>query len=365
MNASTIRIFTLAAVLALSLVGCAASAGAADPSSPAAALPTWVLEPQEAYPSVRYITAVGSGRSLDEAERDAHDKLGRRFRVLLDASETQREAYQSTTGSTLAERDGADWERSTSLLSTVRLSTNEQLLNAQIVERYHGSDGRYYALGALERLPTARLYAEQMRINADLALTHYQAAQAAPAEEKLKRLAHLRTAESAARSYYALAHIHDVLSGMGGRDLLPGAQDPDLAAIQAAHDEAQHSFAVGLTWTASVPAALRAQLQRAVNGAGLSVAQRGGDVTLELDYDVSLLTIARYNLVRADWRLTISVRDGRGEQIATIIYDERDGGRDEAAARLQAQQRAAQVLSERLPGDVFQALYNEQAEHAD
>jgi hypothetical protein len=375
------RLLALLVMLPMLLSGCAAPADGAASSTAAAPgdLPRWVLDPLQAYPPVRYITAVGSGRTLDEAERDAHDKLARRFRVLLDSRETQHDAYLATTGSTRrrtadddrttgAQRSGGDddpdWERSTSLLSTVRLSAKEQLLNAQILERHHGSDGVYYALGALERLPTARLYAEQMRINADLAETHYQAAQATPEAQTITRLAHLKTAETAARSYRALAHIHDVLSGMGGRDMLPGSAGPDLAAIEAAYDELQHSLAIALDFPGASPAGLRAELRQAVNDMGLALrtGEEEADLTLELAYDVSLRDIARYDMVRADWRLTVAVRDAAGRQIATITYAERDAGRDRSAALQQAEQRAARAVAKRLPGDLFEALYNETAE---
>jgi hypothetical protein len=359
MNANPMNAMTLLLAACLMLVGCAATPGAANPQAAANLVPAWILDPHADHPPVRYITAVGSGLTLDEAERDAHDKLGRRFRVMLDSSETHRDTYQATTGST--HRD-ADWERSTSLLSTVRLSTNEQLLNAQILERYQGDDGRFYALGALERLPTAQLYAEQMRISADLADSHFQAAQGTSAGQKIKRLAHLKAAERAARNYYGLAHIHDVLSGMGGRGLLPGSEGPDLGAIQSAYSELQHNITVSLTWKREPPAGVRTEVKRVVNDLGLAMRQSGkADLVLELDYTVSLRNISQYNLVRADWRLTVGVLDDREQQIGTISYAERDGSSDQSGALLQAEQQAARILADRLPGDLIRALYNETA----
>ncbi|MFG0251451.1 MAG: hypothetical protein ACF8NJ_01095 [Phycisphaerales bacterium JB038] len=360
MNANPINAVTLLLAACLTLVGCAATPGAADPQASANRAPAWILDPHADHPPVRYITAVGSGLTLDEAERDAHDKLGRRFRVMLDSSETHRDAYQATSGSTHLD---ADWERSTSLLSTVRLSTNEQLLNAQILERYQDEAGRFFARGALERLPTAQLYAEQMRINADLADSHLRAAESAGGDQKIKRLAHLKAAERAARNYYGLAHIHDVLTGMGGRGLLPGSAGPDLGAIQSAYSELQHNITVSLTWKREPPVGVRTEVMRVLNDLGLAVRRNGnGDLRLELDYTVSLRSVRQYNLVRADWRLTVGVLDGQNQQIGTISYAESDGGSDQSAARLEAEKQAARILADRLPGDFIRALYNETAQ---
>jgi hypothetical protein len=165
-------------VAATALVGCGSpQAGWADDAW-ARDLPPWALQPQEAYPEAQYMSAIGSGRTMDQAERDALRRLAQRFRVMLDSVETQLDDYIAQVGDQIP---GTDWEETTNLLSTIRLRSTLELLNARIAERAVSEDGRHaFALAVVERRPTARLYERQMEINRQAAETHFALAEEAP-----------------------------------------------------------------------------------------------------------------------------------------------------------------------------------------
>ncbi len=342
----------------LLLVGCTAAAKNSTMIAPGdQSLPAWVMNPAGAYPEIRYMSAVGTGRALDMSEADALNKLARRFSVLLQSRETQLDDYQAQMGASV---DGTQWERTTSLLADIQLSTDQQLLNAQIAERFKDDQGMFYALAVLERIPTARLYAEQMRINRQLAEAHYKAAMETPAGHKFSRLAHLRTARLAVSAYEDLRQVHDVLVGHRP-DLTLG--DPDFAAIKTAFAEARETITARLIWDRDVPPAMRAEIPAVLNKLGVTTVDAGPcDLVLRVNYLVNLRNSEQYAVVYADWRITVAVRDQADRrQIATLTYASQDGGANRAGALRQAERQAIRLVAASLPHDLTEALYNDEA----
>jgi hypothetical protein len=342
-------------VAATALVGCGSpQAGWADDAW-ARDLPPWALQPQEAYPEAQYMSAIGSGRTMDQAERDALRRLAQRFRVMLDSVETQLDDYIAQVGDQIP---GTDWEETTNLLSTIRLRSTLELLNARIAERAVSEDGRYaFALAVVERRPTARLYERQMEINRQAAETHFALAEELPMDRKLRRLGHLRTAWFAAKAHRDLQHIRDVLVGPMGFEM----DGLDYGAIESAYESARDSVSARPDWDPELPRALRDEVESSLSRLGLPVT-RGDDADLVVQsrFDVELIESETYRFVEAAWRMTVTIRDGSTEaQVLFLDYEGVDGGRDRSRATRQARIRAAQVVRERLRPDLAAALYND------
>ena len=345
----------------LVLIGCAAQSPAAGNTDATINDRDWINNPEKYYPPVKYITAVGVGDTIDAAETDALDKLARRFRVMLTSNETHRDRYSSSTGSDSALND---WQHNISLRTTVNLSTQEQLLNAEIVQRATDEPGRAYALGVIERLPTARLYAEQMRLQSELANSRYQAALKLPADRKLLRLAYLRSAAEAAESYFALSHAHDLLLGVTGRGGITAAEEPDLAAIRAAYNELRSEISVQMNWLGEESPLIQNTMSRIATEMGMAVVdkEQAADLRLDTDYVLRFRPVNRYGVIMADWLLTIKVKSGSdNRQVATITYNGQDGSSTEAGATLQAERRIMSLLDEKFADDLMKALYNNEA----
>jgi hypothetical protein len=124
------------------------------------ALPDWVLKPDAAYSSSRYITAVGVGDTLRAAEGQAFSRLAGRFKTRIQSNEQLSDRVAESFGKT------ESFEKNSVYLSDIQLETNETLLNVETLEQFRDATGRIYVLAALNRLETARLYDEKIHENA-------------------------------------------------------------------------------------------------------------------------------------------------------------------------------------------------------
>ncbi|MCF7911641.1 MAG: LPP20 family lipoprotein [Candidatus Cloacimonetes bacterium] len=122
--------------------------------------PAWLDDPESKYPNTQYITAIGSGFSRSDAEKDAAAKLSRIFSTQVEATETMEKRYEELTKNSVTSTE--DYARS---IKNITLSTSESLINMQFGESYTDNQAKVHAIAYLNRFETAGIYEEMISAN--------------------------------------------------------------------------------------------------------------------------------------------------------------------------------------------------------
>jgi hypothetical protein len=124
-----------------------ASAPKQTSSDVSATIPAWVNHPEVTYPTDRYLTAVGTGNTRDEAIRDARKQMAESFIVKVKSytqSNSESNLNQTTSGN-------VNGDSSQKVSKDLTLETNTYLRGADVTESSQvGSI--YYALVSLDKL---------------------------------------------------------------------------------------------------------------------------------------------------------------------------------------------------------------------
>jgi hypothetical protein len=124
------------------------------------ARPAWLDNPEIRYPGNTYISAVGSGFSRADAEKDAAARLSRIFRTEIQATESMQKRYEELTrGKESFIEDFAASEKN------VTLSSRESLINLQYGESYTDNNARVHILAYMNRFETGSIYEEMITAN--------------------------------------------------------------------------------------------------------------------------------------------------------------------------------------------------------
>jgi len=138
--------------------------------------PSWMDNPHAKYPLRYYITAMGEGDTLDDAQSVAVGNLAKVFRSDVSVDETLRERYVELMGKRNSYQEQTQFDRN------VRVRSGLSLVNVQYADSYTDQTGRVYVLAFINRARTAEIYATRLIQNNTR--THYfvgQSAGASPA----------------------------------------------------------------------------------------------------------------------------------------------------------------------------------------
>ena len=146
--------------LVILISGCAG--GGAHRTSGSERMPEWFFDARAVYPEDRYLSAVGSGDTRAEAERQALAALAQQFSVgiVVDAQTQQRYRHVATATGTVEELE-------LDLVQTVQIDSAQRLLNIRLGEAAVDSLGMVHVIAYIERAPTGRLYADLIRRNSE------------------------------------------------------------------------------------------------------------------------------------------------------------------------------------------------------
>ena len=134
--------------------------------------PNWVHgDPPEKWNRTRYLTAVGSGKSLEEASAQAKKAMAE---VILSEvrSQFQKDSQSSLSQNTQGKTDGED---RTSVDAQVQVNTKAEIRGAEIAESFKDpADGAFYALAVLEKLKARNHYSQEAaRVKAEIVAKHH------------------------------------------------------------------------------------------------------------------------------------------------------------------------------------------------
>jgi hypothetical protein len=192
------------------------SACASVPEPPFSGIPEWVQHPEKFYSVNRYLTAVGTGSSRDEAARDAKKQLAESFIVKVQST-TRVNSASSLNQNTSGNLSG---DSKQNISKEVSLESNVFLRGAEVKETAV-SGSEHYALLALDKLSArSGLMLEATRIQGALGSEldqleqNYTAAGVAHAKSLLSEFQELH-AEASALGMAALVEVSPLQSRLG------------------------------------------------------------------------------------------------------------------------------------------------------
>ncbi len=121
--------------------------------------PMWMDNPHAKYPLKYYLTAVGEGDSLKDAQSVAVGNLAKIFHSDIKVEEHLQERYFELMGDKNSYQETSKFDRD------VRVSSGMTLVNVQYADSYRDTVGRIYSLAYINRHLTSKIYVSRLEEN--------------------------------------------------------------------------------------------------------------------------------------------------------------------------------------------------------
>lgn len=122
--------------------------------------PFWISSPGNMYDDNLYITAIGTGNDLNQAESNGFANLAQRFKLSVNSERTLIEEIHETNF-----RNNKAVEESASLLTNIQINSDAEILHSKLFETYVNTEGQYYVLVGIDRQESSRKYNEKIANN--------------------------------------------------------------------------------------------------------------------------------------------------------------------------------------------------------
>lgn len=298
------------------LVGACAS----GPSSASSDLPAWYLDPKSVYPDDQYLSAVGTGDSRRDAERQALAGLTQTFEARITVDSRTRERYQE-----IMSAEGAASETEIQLMQSTRVQSGQTLLNVQFGEAAVDDQGRVHSIAYLERAPTARVYADLIAKNAGQVQNYLRQADAETSV--LAQYAYLSAASVVARSNEVLIDQLNIISP--GH---PGGQVPyEVTDVVQRHAAVAQQLTTSVDVRGAAGERVAAIVRQAIGGELFPIG--ADDPVLRVEGTAGFSEAESGEDFKAvEWSLTLDLLGPDGRSIVTYQNEDRSAGVTEEAA---------------------------------
>lgn len=311
MNKTLILLSVLSPLL---LWGCGSSKSASSGSN---GIPNWVNNPSSEFNEQKYLMAVGSGSTLNEARGDAFASLSQIFQMDIDATEQLNSEFIDRN------INNQLYSESTSqLLNNIKIGTNQELMNTTILTSEVDKFGTYHALAGMDRAESSRIYNQEISNNR---IKINELEQNADSENNiLQKLVLLKKAQSLATANEILTRQLNVIRGGAGTG---GEATETLVRLQEKFRTAQQKAIVKLASdnaTSTVKAAVASVLQNA----GFTIAESTNNAILavNVNYLTQKADLNRNDAEFVKWELVIEVNDLQtNRSFKTYMTEGRDG----------------------------------------
>ncbi len=303
--------------------------------------PSWMDNPHQKYPLRYYISAVGEGDTLQDAQGVAVGNLAKVFKTDIKVDEVLQERYVELMGKQNSYQESTQFDRN------VQIKAGMSLVNVQYPDSYTDDTGRVYALAVLNREKTAGVLATRLRENDDRIGTFLnQADGASPATA----YAALSAAVAISIDSSLLLEQLDIISPATKKSVSL-AHDCDVLAKQLAEAAAKVQFDVDVDNDSD--GKIAASIEALITDMGFVVADGKnalrvmGDVTLEeTDLKRQELVFVRYEV-----NLKVLTPDG------TVVVSVSDRGREGHVSGKEAEARCIRsivgLIDRTLRGDLI------------
>ncbi|AXJ02423.1 LPP20 lipoprotein [Cyclonatronum proteinivorum] len=316
------QLFTIPLTLALSimLISCA--------STPRT--PQWLTSPGDVYPDQQYLTAIGSGSSLQAAQDNAAGNLARTFRADVQASQTLVDDFLETM-----QGEDVNLNRITSLISTTQVTSDLEMLNVQMYETHRSPEGTYYVLIGFERLPTSIIYSREITSN-DMVIESI-VGQAERDNSVIRKMGFYRAALTISRVNENLSQQRDLILA---RSVPFNTETERRLEIERKLDELADQATVEIHTSDDFPRELDGALRGAFQELGFRTGEGVGSALLNVraDFLMEDTDLGRTDAHFKHWSLTVDIQDTQTRTDFSSFFRE---GRTGAATEDQASRRTA------------------------
>lgn len=313
--------------LFLLVLGCATTTEAEK-------FPEWIENPHSLYPERLYLTAVGSGSSLEEAKKSALTSLSSIFSVNVKLDRKILEAYTEKE-----KKEEMNWEHSVNLVDRSILTSENRLINVRTAKTYFDEEtGTFYVLSIISKSETEILYLEEIKKNDESLMRFYQEANLA--ENKITKFIYLKKCEQIAKIGEALRSIHRVLSLMEDTPQPPVSKEK----IEVELHKLKSKIIVRIESSGKQSEELSSYLREVVQKTGLSIGRENPDIVMKGKLDITPLNLPRKGkFVR--WELVVDVMNTiNNTTMKTYTSSGREGHITHESVRGRALERVKEEL---------------------
>lgn len=329
----------------LFLAGCGSSQSASSGSN---GIPNWVNNPASEFNEQKYLMAVGSGSTLNEARGDAFASLSQIFQMDIDATE------QVTSEFIDRNINNQLYSESTSqLLNNIKIGTNQELMNTTILTSEVDNYGTYHALAGMDRAESSRIYNQEISNNR---IKINELEQNAGNEDNLlQKLVLLKKAQAVAAANEILTRQLNIIRGGAGTG---GEATETLVRLQEKFRTAQQKAIVRLS-TDNATSSVKAAVASVFQNAGFTITEETTDdaiLEVDVDYQTQEANLNRDDAEFVKWELVIEVNDLQTNRSFKTYMTE---GRDGAPSYSDALKRADFTARSKIEKDFNTFLNNE------
>ncbi|MBO6586641.1 MAG: LPP20 family lipoprotein [Gracilimonas sp.] len=311
MNKTLILLSVLSPLL---LWGCGSSKSASSGSN---GIPNWVNNPSSEFNEQKYLMAVGSGSTLNEARGDAFASLSQIFQMDIDATEQLNSEFIDRN------INNQLYSESTSqLLNNIKIGTNQELMNTTILTSEVDKFGTYHALAGMDRAESSRIYNQEISNNR---IKINELEQNADSENNiLQKLVLLKKAQSLATANEILTRQLNVIRGGTGTG---GEATETLVRLQEKFRTAQQKAIVKLA-SGNATSTVKSAVASVLQNAGFTIAESTDNAILavNVNYLTQKADLNRDDAEFVKWELVIEVNDLQtNRSFKTYMTEGRDG----------------------------------------
>ncbi len=329
-------------VLAVFSYGCSTSAEAQNSD-----LPGWINNPSKQFSEDQFLMAVGSSPSREGARNQAQANLAQRFVSDVEVEESYVNEFKEITDS----EEGTTTRENTNLITESEVGSSQQIKNVEIKEMHEAPDGTYYALAAMDRMETARLYSEEIENNQQRIRSLRE--KATQTNSRLDRLIYTKQALTAAQVNDMLINQRAILTGQGA-----GGEEDMLSDVTQEYREAKKECTVKLI-TEEAPQEVLSILNRQLQNEGFTMAADTEDPVIEMNVGLMLeeADLNRDDYEFVQWGLQLEAQNKEtGQWFSTYTAEGREGSMNKEYAERRALQAVGEKLEDEFPDFINEEL---------
>lgn len=348
MRRTSLSLFCLILLLGSLGLGAVGCSGGAEVQQEREAPPAWFEQPDRAYSEQRYLTATAAGPSSQAAQNQAFGNLARIFEAEIESSQELLDDYREVQ----KQGEVEETEQTTRMVTRADVRSNQELLNAQVLEQQAVS-GTHYALVGMKRQETIRIYTQQIESNRSR-IDEYRAT-AEETENPITQLSVLQKALVLAKVNERLVRQRNIVAGGGAPESSSSLTDLEDAVRQA---QVQCPVVVhGEDLPSSIRSQVRATLER--RGFRLSDQLEGAVLEVQATYEERPTLEDRSDAHFLRWTLAIEVIDRtRNQALETFTTEQRAGAPSEAGVQRRAHNGARTAIQNEFSTFLDQILLN-------
>lgn len=338
LTASRLLNATLVFIVLMTAVSCASTSRT----------PAWLTSPGDVYPENQYLTAIGSGNSLQAAQNNAIANLARIFRADVRADQTLVDDYIETM-----RNEDVDLERVTSLISTTRIESNMEMLNVQTYETHRSGD-TYYVLSGFERLRTSTIYSREMTNN-EMQIDELRSRVSAE-QSIIRKMALLRSALIVSEVNENLSKQRDQILN---RSVPFNSEVEQRLEIEREIEELSRQATIRLRTADDFPGELEGAMKSVFQEMGFTIGESVTDPLLDVhaQFIVEDTDLGRDDAVFKHWSVIIDITDNQTRtDFRQFFHEDRAGAASEDQATRRSARDARNVIERPFKSFVDQQL---------